>query len=437
MRKSVFLRKLSFNDLDHLPDHNQRLFCPALKVSRLPKLQGWSGMKIRCFILCLVGYLVIFSCGQDPGNPETSRPTAPPVRVRFTALPETVKSPADNATTPAKVQLGRMLFYDPVLSGDRDVACATCHHPSSGYAETLELSIGVNGEGFGTRRAFKQPNDVPFTRRNAQSILNTAFNGIDIFGDYLPEEAPMFWDLRVNSLENQALEPIKTMEEMRGRNYREDEILDEVVARLQAIPEYRGLFAAAFSGDSTINQDRLAKALAAFERTLVANNSRFDQYMRGDKNALSVSEIEGFEAFQTAGCGNCHNGPMFSDFKTHVLGAPPTDKLTVPDSGFQSTFAFRTPTLRNLRFTFPFMHNGKLGSLKEILEFYEDIAGGKTRDQQVGKDQLDPLVEELKVEVKQMGQIINFLLCLNDENFDREIPESVPSGLPVGGNIAE
>ncbi|MCB0668607.1 MAG: cytochrome-c peroxidase [Saprospiraceae bacterium] len=359
----------------------------------------------------------------------------PFVRVRFTALPENVIAPPDNLPTAEKIELGRLLFYDPILSGDRDVACASCHHPSSGYAETLELSIGVNGQGFGSRRAFKTPNAIPFTKRNAQSVLNTAFNGVDIFGDYDPQEAPMFWDLRVQSLENQVLEPIKAMEEMRGLNYSEEEIYPEIISRIKAIPEYRKYFERVFPDTEPITMENISRAIAAFERTLVANNSRFDLYMRGDKSALSESEIEGFEIFKRVGCANCHNGPMFSDFKTHVISVPPTEKLNEPDSGFQSSFAFRTPTLRNLRFTFPFMHNGKLTSLKEILEFYEDIAGGKTRNSHVLKSQLDPFIQELKLEVKDMGPIINFLLALNDEDFDKEIPESVPSGLPVGGSI--
>ena len=396
-------------------------------------------MKIKLVLfLFLLGYLLIYSCGEDVSEITGMQEQHDvPVRVRFTALPLSVKSPPDNLMSEAKVILGKLLFYDPILSGNRDVACATCHHPASGYAETLEISIGVNGEGFGSKRSFRQPNDIPFTKRNSQSILNAAFNGIDIFGDYIPEEAPMFWDLRVSSLESQALEPIKALEEMRGHLFAEEEILDEVVNRLNEIPEYRKLFKEAFHQDSSVSIENLARAIAAYERTLIANNSRFDQYMRGNENALSESEIEGFDAFKEAGCGNCHNGPMFSDFKTHVISAPSNDKLPYPDSGFQSTFAFRTPTLRNLRFTFPFMHSGKLGSLKEILEFYEDIGGGKSRDIHVTKAQLDPLVGELNVEVKKMGQIINFLLCLNDDNFDRTIPESVPSGLPVGGNISE
>lgn len=389
------------------------------------------------FFLLSVFLLIVACVEQTPPLNESRKSKTSAVRVRLSALPNHVKSPADNPISDAKVDLGRLLFFDPILSGNKDVACATCHHPSSGYTETLDISIGVNGQGFGSRRAFRHPNDIPFTKRNAQSILNTAYNGIDIYGKYNPADAPMFWDLRVRSLESQAIEPIKALEEMRGRNFSEEEILPEILRRLQANATYKELFNSAFFEAQPVTIDNMAKAIAAYERTLIANNSRFDQYMRGDKNALSESEIQGFELFKEVGCPNCHNGPMFSDFKLHVVSAPPNEKLNIPDSGFQNTFAFRTPSLRNLRFTFPFMHNGKLGSVKKILEFYEDVSDGKSRNIHVVKDSLDPLVRSLDLTVKEMGPIINFLLCLNDENFDKEVPDRVPSGLQVGGNIGE
>src|SRR5690606_29601627 len=109
-------------------------------------------------------------------------------------------------------------------------------------------SIGVNGRGLGSQRRFNEPNDIPFVRRNAHTIINTAFNGINRYQQYKPEKAPMFWDSRVESLEAQALEPIKTLEEMRGRHFSETEILDEVIRRIKAIPEYEALFRKAFSG---------------------------------------------------------------------------------------------------------------------------------------------------------------------------------------------
>lgn len=353
----------------------------------------------------------------------------------FSALPERVKHPRDNPSTPAKIELGKFLFFDPILSGNKDVACATCHHPSNAFAESLEISVGVNGEGFGHKRKFKALNDIPFTKRNSQTVLNTAFNGIDFRNRYKAEDAPMFWDVRVKSLEDQALEPIKSLEEMRGRAYSENEILDEVVGRLQEIAEYQELFEAAFGSANSIKEENIAKAIASYERTLLTNNSRFDRYMRGEKSAISISEKEGFEQFIDSGCGSCHNGPMFSDFQEHILGVPDNPKLGYSDSGIDSSYAFRTPSLRNLRFTFPYMHNGSLKSLERVLEFYEDIAGGKERNPNVSKVMIDPLAREIDLRVKEMGPIISFLNTLNDENFDKSEPERVPSGLPVGGNI--
>jgi len=353
---------------------------------------------------------------------------------KVSALPETFKSPANNPMSEEKTALGKLLFFDPILSGDKDVSCATCHHPSTGYAEFLDLSIGSNATGLGSKRKFNSPNDIPFVKRNAPTVLNTAYNNIDTRERYNPETAAMFWDNRVQSLEKQALEPIKAFEEMRGKNYTEDEILNVVVERLKKIPEYKKLFAEVF-GDNDITIENMGKAIAAFERSLVSNNSRFDKYMRGDEDAIHLSEKEGFALFRSVGCINCHNGPMFSDYKPHVIGVPDNDKLKEIDRGIKDTFAFRTPTLRNLRFTAPYMHNGSLVSLKRVLEFYEDIANGKERNKNVSKDMFDPLVDELELTVKEMSLIISFLNTLNDKDFDKQPPESVPSGLPVGGNI--
>ena len=343
--------------------------------------------------------------------------------------------PKDNSFTKEKANLGKLLFYDPILSGNKDVACASCHHPSNGYAEFLDLSIGPNSHGLSSNRKFKEPNDIPFVKRNAQTILNTAFNGMDENNKYDPKSASMFWDQRVKSLENQSLEPIKALEEMRGKNYTEDEILQKVIARLKKIPEYQTLFKSAFNEENPITIDNFAKAIATFERTLVTNNSRFDKYMRGDNNAISISEKDGFELFKTVGCINCHNGPMFSDYKPHVLGVPRNNKLSEADRGIKDTFAFRTPTLRNLRFTAPYMHNGSFNELRRVLEFYEDISNGVVRNELVPKEKYDPFVKSLNLRVKDMSLIISFLNTLNDESFDKEVPEKVPSGLAVGGNI--
>lgn len=385
-------------------------------------------------VCIVIGATLFMGCANSAKEKE--RETKTPKKVaKVGALPKQIKSPANNPNTPEKELLGKLLFYDPILSGGKDIACASCHHPSTGYAEFLDLSIGSNGRGLGSRRVFKEPNTIPLMKRNSPTILNTAFNGIQDKDDYVPEKAPMFWDDRVKSLEKQALEPIKTMEEMRGLHHTKGDILGIVAERLKVIPKYRELFANAFGSNSPIDSIRIGMAIAAFERTLVANNSRFDQYMAGDINAISHSEKEGFKLFKSVGCINCHNGPMFSDYQMHVLGVPQNSKVQEPDSGFEESFAFRTATLRNLRYTAPYMHNGVFQNLKQVLEFYEDISFGKTRNPSVTKEMFDPFVRELELSVKDMSLIISFLNTLNDDSFDKEIPEKVPSGLPVGGNI--
>ena len=392
------------------------------------------GIHIRIVSLFILAILVINACSGDTTDNIRSTHKQDDLG-RIAALPLKAEAPSDNPITPEKVELGRLLFWDPILSGKKDIACATCHHPEFGYAENLDISIGVNGRGLGHKRAFIEPNRIPFTKRNAQGLLNVAFNGIDMKGAYDPATAPMFWDLRSKGLEDQSLHPIRQLEEMRGTQIASDEVIEEVVQRLKKIPTYTKLFSEAFHQPDAINETNLARALASFERSLLANNSRFDQYMRGDRKALSSAEIEGMNLFLKTGCARCHNGPMLSDFKTHVLGVKMNEKLTTVDSGFQQTFAFRTPTLRNLRFTMPFMHSGSIQTLENVMTFYEDLQGHELPNSLVSKDSLDPLAKKLKVEFKDISRIVEFLNTLNDPNYDKLIPGSVPSGLAVGGNI--
>ena len=363
----------------------------------------------------------------------------------FSALPQTVTAPADNPTTADKVALGRLLFWDPILSGNRDVACASCHHPRFGYAEDLDLSVGVNGVGLGRNRRFQSPNSIPFVKRNSPTMLNVGFNGANRAGQYAPPTAPMFWDMRVASLESQSLEPIKSFEEMRGDTYPEAKAVETVVARLNAIPEYRALFAKAFATENAVTDANLGKALAAFGRSLVANNSPFDRYMRGDRNAMTAGQIEGMRRFERVGCSECHNGPMFSDYKLHVLGVPDNRKLAKSDNGFpdngkraysdidnlDTPYAFRTASLRNLRFTAPYMHSGVFATLLDVLEFYDDAP----ENPNVSRREIDRLVRRLDDPDDEAGAIITFLEALNDDNFDKTIPSRVPSGLNPGGRI--
>ncbi len=389
-------------------------------------------IKNLLYIVTITGLIASCNAGSNPKKRVKSIPDDISV---LGALPLTVPVPEDNPMTSEKTELGKLLFFDPILSGNKDVACATCHHPEYGFAESLEISIGVNGSGLGLSRAFNQPNDIPFVKRNSQTVVNTAFNGLTNGEPKVGSQAPMFWDLRVKSLENQALEPIKALEEMRGHAYEQSDALDKVLSRLKQIAEYRQLFKEAFGAENAITKENLGKAIAAYERTIIGNNSRFDQYMRGNHSILSHNELDGLNLFLKDGCTKCHHGPMFSDFKTHVMGVADNGKLKSPDDGFEKRYAFRTPSLRNLRTTYPYMHNGKLKTLENVLEFYEDLSGGKIANSTIKPEQIDPLTEKLNVDFKDISLIVEFLNSLNDEKYDKSIPSRVPSNLMVGGNI--
>ncbi|HSA56237.1 MAG TPA: cytochrome-c peroxidase, partial [Gemmatimonadaceae bacterium] len=222
-------------------------------------------------------------------------------------------------------ELGRQLFWDPILSGHKDVACATCHHPDFAWADGRDLSLGTRSVGLGPERRDVSRGGIPAMRRNSPTVLNTLFNGLDdrrgrqrrgnrrdlgviagALADVDPTRAPMFWDSRVRSLEAQALEPLKAREEMRGDAYPDAVALDSVMARLRAIPEYVRLFEQAYGRGSTITGERIGRAIAAFERTLVAVNSPFDRFVAGDTAALTGQQKRGLEAFDRADCTECH-----------------------------------------------------------------------------------------------------------------------------------
>ena len=403
---------------------------------------------------------------------------------RFGPLPAAPADPPDNPTTPDKAALGRLLFWDPILSASQNVACATCHHPSFGYADGRDLPIGVDGVGLGTSRHFAADGPTRLVKRNAPTLLDIGFAGIDITGESVPSNAPMFWDARVRSLEAQALEPMKALEEMRGDSVSGDEAVSEAVKRVAAVPEYRQRFAQAFGSNASIDATNLARAIAAFERTIVAGNAPFDRYERGDKSAMTDDQIRGMSAFQSMGCVNCHDGPMFSDYKLHVIGVPDNRKLGAPDTGAEGRYAFRTPTLRNLAYTAPYMHDGTFASLQTVVNFYNLVGGGGrgrgarggpgpgpgpggggfrggpppqgggggrgfqgppggrgrggvALNANVSRQDLDPLLRQVNVRFGSRQDLIAFLGALNDPGFDRSTPANVPSGLAPGGGIED
>ena len=382
-------------------------------------------------LLAAATLLLVVACQKTAPTPDAGELAS------LTALPLVAPAPADNPGSAAKAALGRALFWDPVLSGGRDVSCATCHHPANGYADGLDLSIGSNGQGLGASRRFRVPNNIAFVKRNSPTVLNAAFNGLLPDGTCQPATAPMFWDLRAQSLESQSLLPIASLEEMRGPQFSEAAALDSVVARLRALPAYASLFAAAFAGSQPISSANLGKALACFERTLVATDAPYDRYQRGDQSALTAQQVQGLNAFVASGCAKCHSGPMFSDYKTHVLGVADNGKNPASDAGLNNTYAFRTPSLRNVALTAPYMHSGTIPDLAGVLNFYDPGRGGggggnPPPNPHVSAGQRDPLFPG---RVTDPQAIIAFLQALSASSYDRSVPASVPSGLAVGGNI--
>lgn len=320
------------------------------------------------------------------------------------AAPALASAPAGNASSPAKRELGRLLFWDPVLSGARDVSCASCHDPAFAYADGRASPIGTGGAAIG---------------RNAPSVLRAAWNGLRAETRTAPEDAPMFWDNRARSLEDQARGPLHAPREMRGRLLDDAEVARELPRRLRAIPAYEARFEQAF-GSSGITEDRIVMAIATFERGL-ARSSAFDRYMRGDAGALATAQKRGLAGFVGAGCTSCHGGPMLSDFALHSV-YPSRGHRGVEDRG-DGRGRFRTPSLRNVARTAPYMHDGALATLDAVYDYYDVVA----KDRDPGLAQLGSLDRGTRAD------ITAFLGALSDDAFDAIIPDAVPSGLPVGG----
>ena len=378
-------------------------------------------------------------------------------------------APRSRDTTP-EAELGRLLFWDPVLSGELDVACATCHHPDFAYADGRDLALGVRAVGLGPDRVDLSGGEIRVLERNTPTVLNIAFNGVERRrrrggrreNEFAPlpasvdaeteARAPMFWDRRVRGLEAQALVPITIREEMRGDAYPEEVAVDSVVARLRAIPEYVALFREVYGPDTEIAAEHLARAIVAFERSLVTRNSPYDRFLAGDEDALTAQERRGLEEFDDADCTDCHDGPMLSDFDLVAEGVAENPILAEPDVG-DGRFRFRTPTLRNVALTAPYMHNGMLETLEDVLEFYDrgrsenpNVVDRRRRRRddadvpgtQVARGRLSAQFRGVdNMSEREMADIVAFLEALTDPDFDRTVPERVPSGLPPGGRIGE
>jgi cytochrome c peroxidase len=199
--------------------------------------------------------------------------------------------------------------------------------------------------------------------------------------------------------------------------------------RVRAIDEYRERFHATFNEapDMAVTAEHLTQAIAAFERSLVAPRTAFDKYLAGDGSALNTEEIRGLQIFQEAGCIQCHGGPMLSDFKLHAIG--------LPDVTTHNRRQFRTPSLRNLRHTAPYMHDGSKRTLRDVLVFYDELSEAVTETLDGGdtilQPPLDPLLKTLNLNPESFPALEAFLNTLSNDGYDQSVPEKVPSGLPL------
>ncbi|MFQ5956267.1 MAG: cytochrome-c peroxidase [Candidatus Brocadiales bacterium] len=292
-------------------------------------------------------------------------------------IPELI-IPEDNPITPEKVALGKKLYFDKRLSLDDTISCATCHDPKKGFADAAPVSTGIKGQK---------------GKRSAPTVLNSALYDLQ------------FWDGRAPTLEEQAKQPIINPIEMGVPSH------DAVIEKLKGIEEYRKAFQKTFGEE--INIDNVARAIASFERTLIAGNSPFDRFMYGgDKNAISDMAKKGLEVFRGKGrCLTCHefvgSFALFTDNKFHNIGVG-MDKPE-PDMGrYEVTKldkdkgAFKTPTLRNIALTAPYMHDGSEATLEEVVDLYDKGGNpnphlsGEMRPLKLTKEEKKALVEFLK-----------------------------------------
>ena len=337
---------------------------------------AYAGMA-TCFVLLSVG------CHRKVNDRPVGQAVTIPAPLGLPAVP----IPSDNPPTTAAIALGQRLFYDRQLSIDGSVACSSCHEPKKYFSGDEPVSTGVNGlKGV----------------RNAPTLLNAA---------YLPFQ---FWDGRAASLEQQTEGPIENPVEM-------NQTLEATVRKLNGEPAYRAMFREAFGSDE-ISIGRMEKALASFERTLLSGNSPFDRYMYGgDKSALSAAQVRGLAVFLAPDRGNCaachtvsNQSALFTDGKFHNTGEGVNSAGEVTDVGryhetkvVTDTGAFLTPTLRNVAKTAPYMHDGHLKTLKEVVDFY---AGGGNSN-----PYLDQEMKSIHLSGQDRADLVEFLEALTGD----------------------
>ncbi|GHC45646.1 cytochrome-c peroxidase [Ulvibacter litoralis] len=339
-------------------------------------------------VASILSSFLFFSCSEkDDGYTPTPVSLEIPQLFGQLLLPPTI--PSDNPLTAEGIALGKKLFYDPILSADGTQACATCHDPQAAFSDTRKFSIGIDGiEG----------------TRNSMPLFNLAWNSNQNF----------FWDGRANSLENQALEPVENPIEMHNT-------WGNATAELQATANYPELFSKAF-GTDVITKSLVTKAIAQFEMTLISANSKFDKYLLGEAT-LTESESNGIAVFmdETRGdCFHCHgdpNSPLWTDntFHNNGLDATITDLGLGGFSGDPREFGlFKSPSLRNLAYTAPYMHDGRFQTLDEVINHYSEGL--------VYSETIDPLMKKVSeggvhLTEEDKADLKAFLLTLSEPGF--------------------
>src|SRR5579883_401605 len=297
--------------------------------------------------------------------------------------------PSDNPYSAAKVELGRYLYFDTRLSADNTVSCATCHDPKFAFTDGAPVSTGIRSQKGG---------------RSAPTIINRAY------------ALAQFWDGRAQSLEEQAKGPMANPIEM-GNTH------DAIVTRLKGVAGYRPLFAKAF-GSEEITIDRVAMAIASFERTVLSGNAPYDRYRRGDKNAMTAEQVRGMSVFfDKAKCDRCHEGANFTLNAYANLGVG-SDKPD-PDVGRYAITkdprdwgVFKVPTLREIEHTAPYMHDGSLKTLEEVVDYY-DKGGNPNKN-------LDSNMRKLNLTDQEKKDLVAFLKALSGEGWQIEEPAEFP-----------
>ncbi len=322
-----------------------------------------------------------------------------------TALP-----PVRDGFTPQQIDLGRYLFFDPVLSKDGSVSCATCHNPDKGLSDGLKTSVGIHQAKM---------------KRAAPSLWNVAFM------------KKFFWDVRAKSLEEQMQGPLYSPDEMGTTP-------EQLLKTLNQIESYQNLFTQAFPNkqDDQIELSEIYLALTAFETSLISLNSRYDQYAHGYAQALNKEEIEGLNIFRSfvARCAECHTPPLFTNQQVAVIGLAEPDGLPL-DPGAQETYhdekfrgAFKVPSLRDIDRTAPYTHSGKFATLREMAEFYNK---GRGHEIPAGeKMYLHWHIWEPHLSDYELDRLVDFMKTLTDESFMPIPPQQLPSGIKIKDNVS-